>query len=145
MSYNKERTEINYDTESYGKIHTENIIVWVHPKQGNLKLEQSEEWDHAVPKVDTSHDSSIIGGSMQLLSGIQELWNDHSEDFHDNEKIKLWSSLGQDVDKWQEQVRNGNTFWPAMWKTCDGFANKGIKNIYIYIYIYIDMYSKIKV
>ena len=37
-----QRTETDYNTKGYGKIHTGNIIAWDHLKQGNSGVERSE-------------------------------------------------------------------------------------------------------
>ena len=84
---NKERSEIGYGTEGYGKIYAGNIVTWAIPKLRNSRAEWSEGNDRGILKIDVSagvdtlKSSQTTGEPVQLSCDIQETRNDQAEDW----------------------------------------------------------------
>ena len=81
--------------------------------------EWSERCDHEVPKTEfhwAGHVGRCTSELLLLSSVIWETGNNHSEDCHNNRKIKLSSNLGLYGEEGQDQKQNGSTLLPVLWK-----------------------------
>ena len=131
-------TEVDYHTESYGKIHAGNMIACAHPKRVNSGAEW-RTWLHSTESGASTRPNKSNGSetseSVQSSSAMWGIGNDYSKTRKRrwvDAIVKRFVPTLKSMAKWLNEKETKNALWPMMVKASNSQTNKRIRKLTIW-------------